>query len=317
MADCCCISTLGYLALGYILFRSFKNLRTIFYAHIFAKRLGHVVNLTTYGKWAVITGSTDGIGKGYAKELARRGMNVFLISRSQSKLEETAKEIREHSTSKNVEVRTLAFDFSANTVQAYDVIKQALNGLEVGVLVNNVGVSYDCPDYFDSYSGGEKFCKMMIDVNCSSLVEMTYIVLPQMIKRQKGVIINLSSAAAFSPLPLLSLYSATKTFVRFFTHGLIGEYADKGIVFQSVHPYYVATKMSKIKRASWFAPDPTYYAQSALNTVGIENETTGCLSHAIQHAILELIPGCVFTYLSKKICMQTRQKYLAKAAKSQ
>jgi 17beta-estradiol 17-dehydrogenase / very-long-chain 3-oxoacyl-CoA reductase len=317
MTDCCCITTLGYLALAYILIRAFKSLRSIFYAHVFAKRLGHTVNLATYGKWAVITGSTDGIGKGYAKELARRGMNVFLISRSQNKLDDTAKEIREHSASNSVEVRTLAFDFSAPTIQAYDVIKQALNGLEVGVLVNNVGVSNDCPDYFDSYNGGEKFWKSMIDINCSSLVEMTYIVLPQMIKRQKGVVINVSSAAGFSPMPLLSLYSATKTFVRFFTHGLAGEFRDKGIVFQSVHPYYVATKMSKIKKASWFAPDPNYYAQSALNTVGIELETVGCLSHAIQHAILQLIPECVYTFLTKKICLQTRQKYLAKAAKSQ
>lgn len=112
MTDCCCITTLGYLALGYILIRAFISLRSIFYAHVFAKRLGHIVNLATYGKWAgnlkkrrslmqftlfsclVVTGSTDGIGKGYAKELARRGMNVFLISRSQNKLDDTAKEIR-------------------------------------------------------------------------------------------------------------------------------------------------------------------------------------------------------------------------------
>jgi len=315
MTDCSCISTLGFIALAYILVRLFKNVRSIFYVHVLAKRLGHTLNLASYGKWAVVTGSTDGIGKGYAKQLARRGMNVFLISRSQSKLDETAKEIREHS--KSVEVKTLAFDFSASTVQAYDVIKQALNGLEIGVLVNNVGISNDAPDYFDSYSGGEKFYKAMIDVNCSSMVEMTYIVLPQMLKRHKGAIINLSSATAFNPFALFAVYSASKTFVRFFTHCLIGEYTGKGVVFQTVHPYYVATKMSKIKKASWFAPDPNYYANSALNTVGIENETTGCLSHSIQHAILELIPGCVFNYLSKKMCMQTREKYLAKAAKSQ
>lgn len=54
------------------------------------------------------------------------------------------------------------------------------------------------------------------------------------------------------------------------------------LTFKSVHPYYVATKMSKIKKASWFAPDPNYYARSALNMVGIEMETVGCLSHAIQ-----------------------------------
>jgi len=315
MSGCCCISTLGYAALIFLLYKTFKTLRSIVYAHVLAKRLGHTINFAGYGKWAVVTGSTDGIGKGYAKELARRGMNVFLISRTQIKLDETAKEIK--TSSNNVEVKTLAFDFGSATLQSYETIKSALSGLEVGVLVNNVGIANDCPDYFLQHQGAEKLWKNMIDINCFAATEMTYIVLPQMVQRHKGVVINVSSAAGFVPTPLFSVYSATKTFVNFFTRGLISEYSDSGVIFQCVHPYYVATKMSKIKRPSFFAPDPNYYANSALNTVGIESQTVGCLSHAIQHALLQFLPTCVYIYLAKKQLIDVREKYLAKAAKSQ
>jgi len=216
-----------------------------------------------------------------------------------------------------VEIRTLAFDFGTSDLQSYEAIKKALTGLEIGVLVNNVGVATEYPELFTQYPNGEKFWKTMIDVNCFAATEMTYIVLPDMLKRHKGIVINIASAASFVPTPLFSVYSATKTFVSFFTRGLISEYLDSGIIFQCVHPYYVATKMSKVKRANFFAPDPDYYASSALDTVGNESETVGCLSHALQHSVLQFLPTCFYMGQAKKVLLKQREKYLAKAAKAQ
>lgn len=99
-------------------------------------------DLRKYGKWAVVTGATDGIGKAYAFELARKGLSVLIISRTQSKLDATAEEIR--SKHSGIEVRTLAIDFSSFGAPKDPLrakVAAAIDGVDVGVLINNVGAS--------------------------------------------------------------------------------------------------------------------------------------------------------------------------------
>jgi 17beta-estradiol 17-dehydrogenase / very-long-chain 3-oxoacyl-CoA reductase len=73
-----------------------------------------------------------------------------------------------------------------------------------------------------------------------------------------------------------------QSFVDFFSRGLQQEYAAKGITIQVVHPYFVATKLSKIRKANLFVPSPTSFVHSALNTVGLQATTFGCWTHAVQ-----------------------------------
>ena len=110
-------------------------------------------DLRKYGKWAVVTGATDGIGKAYAFELARKGQSVLLISRTQSKLDSTAEEIR--SKHSGIEVRVLAIDFSsfgAGNPQ-HAKVAAAIDGMDVGVLINNVGTSCPAPEAFSTALG--------------------------------------------------------------------------------------------------------------------------------------------------------------------
>ncbi len=90
-----------------------------------------------YGEWAVVTGATDGIGKEYARELARRGMKVVLIARNPEKLQRVAEELGRETKS---QISTVVADFSKGP-EIYPGIRLALNDLDIGVLVNNVGVS--------------------------------------------------------------------------------------------------------------------------------------------------------------------------------
>lgn len=92
----------------------------------------------------VITGSTDGIGKSYSFELASRGFNIFLVSRTQSRLDTTKSEIQEEYP--DIEIRTAAFDFTTASASAYRDLLELLNQVDIGVLVNNVGMFYEYPD---------------------------------------------------------------------------------------------------------------------------------------------------------------------------
>ena len=94
----------------------------------------------------------------------------------------------------------------------------------------------------------------MISINVESVTCMTRLVLPAMLAKKKGAVVNMSSASARAPLPLLAQYSASKGYVENFTRSLAVEYAGKGVHFQCQSPYFVATAMtfpnSKAARAA-------------------------------------------------------------------
>ncbi|XP_013404590.1 very-long-chain 3-oxoacyl-CoA reductase [Lingula anatina] len=272
-------------------------------------RMGLATKVKATGKWAVVTGATDGIGKAYALQLAKQGLNIVLISRSPQKLTDVALEIESKLA---VKTRSIPIDFGGGP-EIYTKIKQELAGLEIGVLVNNVGISYQFPEYFTELENLDEMCQKMISINITSVVMMSRIILPEMIERRKGVIINVASASGISPVPFLGLYSATKAFVDFFSRSLQGEYGSKGIIIQSVMPFFVSTKMSRL-RPSFSVPTPNDYAKSALCTLGLEDRTFGCISHALQGWVIKHLPEWLVTMVSNKIHKSVRAKALKRKA---
>lgn len=251
--------------------------------YFLSKPLGFPKDLKKLGEWAVITGATDGIGKAYAEELAKKGLKIALVSRSPEKLYDVAQEITKKYC---VETKTVTADFT-DVPGVFDRIKKEISDLNIAVLVNNVGISSSYPDYFGNES--EKGVMNLINVNIHSVTMMTHMVLPGMLLKKKGAIINVASGSALTPTPLLASYSASKVFVDHFSLAIRREYASKGILVQSVLPFFVATKMSRMK-PSIISPAPGYYVRNALNTVGLEDRTFGCVPHAIQAYIVERLP---------------------------
>ncbi|KAM4845793.1 very-long-chain 3-oxoacyl-CoA reductase [Thomomys bottae] len=263
------------------------------------------------GAWAVVTGSTDGIGKSYAEELAKRGMKIVLISRSQDKLNQVSSAIKEKF---KVETRTIAVDFTSEDI--YDKIKAGLADLEVGVLVNNVGVSYEYPEYFLDIPDLDNTIKKLINTNVLSVCKVTQLVLPGMVERSKGVILNISSASGMLPVPLLTVYSATKAFVDFFSQCLHEEYKSKGIFVQSVLPYFIATKLAKIRKPTFDKPSPETFVKSAIKTVGLQSRTTGYLIHALMGTINSTLPRWIYFKIVMGVNKASRASYLRKAKKN-
>jgi 17beta-estradiol 17-dehydrogenase / very-long-chain 3-oxoacyl-CoA reductase len=241
-------------------------------------------DLKKYGSWAVVTGASEGIGRAYAIELAKRGLNVVLLSRSQAKLDKVADEIK---SKYSVEVRVVPVDFLSGQ-EVYPLIAQQLQDMDIGILVNNVGLSYEFANYFLEVPC-ERF-RNIIELNCQVLVQMTHVLLPKMVERKRGLVINISSLSGEFPFPLLTVYSASKAFVLFFSAALTTEYAGKGIEIQTITPGLVATAMSGVKKPRFDAPSASYFASSALNTVGHYHHTAGCIAHLVQSLLIHTIP---------------------------
>ena len=266
------------------------------------------IDLRNFGSWGVVTGASEGIGKGYALELARRGLNVVLLSRSEQKLEKVAQEIREIH---HREALIIPVDFTQGQT-IYPRLREQLKGLEIGVLVNNVGISTRYPQYFLEID--EHRLRDMIELNCQAMVQMTHLLLPAMVKRGRGAIINISSYTASNPQPLLGVYAATKKFVNFFSTAVSTEYAPEGILVQIVMPHLVSTAMTKM-RPKIFVPSGTVYAKSAVGTIGIQATTYGCWPHAIICGLSKITPHFIVGRVFFALLSYARSRSLKLLAK--
>ncbi|NWV05197.1 HSDL1 protein, partial [Ptilonorhynchus violaceus] len=281
--------------------------------HVIPKLGGEIDFVKQYGKWAVVTGSTDGIGKAYAEELAKRGINIILVSRNKEKLEAVARSISE---SYKVETDFIVADFSKGR-EPYPAIREALKDREIGILVNNVGIFYTYPDHFTNLS--EDMLWDMIHINIASANIVTHIVLPGMVKKKKGAIVNISSASCCQPTPMLTAYGAAKAYLDYFSRALHYEYASKGIFIQSLTPFVIATKMvafsSTTSTRSFFFPSAEEYASHAVSTLGLSMRTTGYWKHAIAFTLGECVPERIWAWCARYGCRILRKQALASQAK--
>jgi len=300
-----------------LLFKILWHLHEIFYPYI----IGRPRNLLQLAgaDWAVVTGSTDGIGKAYAFELAKKGFNIVLISRSQQKLDAVAQQI--HEEHPQTQLKTIAFDFSNPKAEDYEKeIFSLLDNLPIGLLVNNVGITYDYPEKLHKVNGGLKKITEVALINILPVTLLTSRILQQMTQRNRGVIVNISSAAAFNPLIYWGVYSAAKQYMRWFGAILRKEYASTRIHIQTVCPLMVVTKMSAIMEdyPEMFTITPEKFAKSAVRSIGLTNETTGCLSHQIQYVLMfRLLPQFMIDWGVKNNGEATRKKAIEKMEQEQ
>ncbi|KAK1945304.1 Very-long-chain 3-oxoacyl-CoA reductase 1 [Phytophthora citrophthora] len=266
-------------------------------------------SLKSFGQWGVVTGATDGIGKALAMELARKGMNVVLLSRTQSRLEAARDEIL--AKYPKVQVEILAVDFNrVDEPSVREALQKKIDQVkDVGVLFNNVGVSYDFPEFFDQLD--EDRVDSLIKLNVAATTIMTKIVIPGMAQRKRGVIVNLSSGSGRMVVPLLSEYSATKKYVEQLTLCLAAEYAAKNVHVQCHVPMFVSTKLAKIRHSSFMVPSPATYARASVAHLGYDTLISPYWPHALQIWLYESAP----TWLLAKGAMMTHMSLRKRALK--
>ena len=185
----------------------------------------------------LITGASGGIGYELAKLFAKDGNNLLLVSRNGEKLEEVAREIK---AAHKVRCTIFAGDLSVpgSPDALFEEIKKAPYDIEV--LVNNAG--FGSLGRFHELPLEEQL--EMIQLNVTSLAHLTRLVLPEMIARKRGRIVNIASIAAYQPGPFMAVYYATKAFVVSFSEAIANELHRTGVRVTTICPGPTTTGFS-------------------------------------------------------------------------
>ena len=191
-------------------------------------------------KTVLITGATSGIGLACANKFAENGDKLILTGRNEKKLEE----IKMMLSAKNVQVLTLAFDVRDNATAKQFIETLPADWQEIDVLVNNAGLALGLEP---EYEGNTDEWDTMIDTNIKGLLTMTRLVVPGMVSRNRGHVINIGSVAGDAAYAGGNVYCATKAAVKALSDGLRIDVANTPIRVTNLKPGLVETNFSNIR----------------------------------------------------------------------
>lgn len=177
--------------------------------------------VSKYGQWGIVAGGSDGVGLAFANAMAARGLNLVLVARRASVLEEAATAIR---ATHRVEVRTTVADLSAPSAMAE--LEREVADLEVGLFVYNAGGDDRSTDFLDKELDEHL---SLVRRNCTSVLEATYRFGAPMVSRGRGAMVIVTSGAAWAGGATLAVYGATKAFDLLLAESLWAEWRDRGV----------------------------------------------------------------------------------------
>jgi len=229
------------------------------------------------GDWAVITGSSYGIGRSFALELARRGLNVILTARTKSKLDEVAKEI--NTLFPSIQVKILVQDVIADP--EWNRVASEIAGLNISVLVNNVGGGNLDGTLKKLHEYPASHHDRVHQLNFQSTKGWTLLLLPRMYERRKGRILSCSSMAWIFGYKE-SVYGADKGAVQSLTYTINNEYSDDGIRAEALVIGVTSTPALGSLPEDWmgFVTSSDSIATSSLDQFGWFEVYSPTLGHA-------------------------------------
>jgi len=303
----CVLATIGFI---WSFFKIMKLFRVIYF-HF----LRPATDLTQYGAtkggWAVVTGCTDGIGLALAEELANRGFNLILISRNKEKLDTLDKDLRDKYP--NGRNKVLAIDCGDCSAENMNKINQTMAGEDIGMIVNNVGITTEMPSSIESHT--DRQMETIIAVNDLFSTKLTQLSISHLKKRRRSIIINISSVTAELAVPLLPVYSASKAYNQVFSLAIVRELKQYGIDSVCVLPGYVMSSMSGIKRESFFVPSAARFAKTCLNKL----QSGRVIPYWPHHLYLNIAMCLPTKFLANKMykdMLRVREKYMSRQKKN-
>lgn len=193
---------------------------------------------------ALITGASAGIGWEFARQLASRAGSLVLVARRMDRLEELRNELTKKDPNLNVHCRAVDLSQQSEVDELCAWLER--EGIAVDFLINNAGLG----DRGTFATAQPKRLDEMLAVNIVALTMLTRALLPTMIEKKRGAILNVSSSAGFLPIRKMAVYAASKSYVTSFSDSIRGEVRKQGVVVSALCPGPVDTEFSSVARRS-------------------------------------------------------------------
>ena len=257
-------------------------------------------------EYILLTGASSGIGYEMASQLAAKKLNLILVARNETKLQQMQKEL---TTRHGILVHYIVKDLSdvQAAIDIYEVLQR--EKIVVTALVNNAGVG-NYGNFIETSLDEEL---KMIQLNISSVVALTKLFAKDMVSRKSGKIMNVASLLAFLPFPYQSVYSATKSFVLAFSETLAAELEGSGVVVTTLVPgatetAFISSEMRETNLLKSNKPTPVKTVAAAgvklllhgkgKKVVGFQNRFNSILPG--------IVPGAVMMKIKKSLSSQKK-----------
>ena len=216
-----------------------------------------------HGCTALITGASAGIGREFARQLANRARTLVLVARREERLNELRDELLSRNAQLNVHLRAVDLCDKTQIDELIGWLEQ--NKVEIDFLINNAGLG----DYGRFATSPPSRNDEMLQVNIIALTTLTRALVPQMISRKCGAILNVSSSAGFLPIPGMGVYAATKAYVNSFSEALRAELRCTGVTVTALCPGPVHTEFGDVAKRPGGQPEtgPEFIYVSVEQTV--------------------------------------------------
>lgn len=239
---------------------------------------------TYKGKTALVTGASSGIGRAFANALAKKGMAVVLVSRSEAQLQKLAQEITQIH---RVPTQVIATDLAKEGAAAEVYQEAQKRGLTIDLLVNCAG--FATQGYFEALDPQQEQQEVMVNTAC--VVGLCHAFLPQMLARGGGGLINVASMMGFQPTPFMAVYGASKAFVLSFSEALSEEYRSRGLSVVALCPGPTQTSFFHTLGTdeAWSGPRRTPEQVAATGLKALERGRSVAVDGAV-NSITALLP---------------------------